>query len=78
MTSGAVTLADYPGDMVVLACAKCDRRGRYRKASLVAIHGAKIGLPDLLGRVAADCPKQRDELGNDRCGAHYPELVRPV
>ncbi len=72
MTSGALSLADYPGDVIALACSKCDRRGRYSKGRLVAAHGRVVGLPNLLTRIAADCPRQRDPLGNDRCGAHYP------
>jgi hypothetical protein len=76
MSSGTTPLANYPGDVVELACSKCDRNGRYRKASLVAIHGAEIGLPDLRARIAADCPKMRNPLGNDLCGVHYPELGR--
>ena len=46
MASGALSLGDYPGDVILLACSKCERRGRYRKASLVAAHGPEIGLPD--------------------------------
>ena len=76
MPSGAVPLSSYPGDLVVLACAKCDRHGRYRKESLVAIHGGDLGLPELRSMIAADCPRMRNPLGNDPCGVHYPELGR--
>jgi hypothetical protein len=75
MTSGTLRLEQYPGDCVEFACTKCDRRGRYRKAALIAIHGAHIGLRDLLARMAADCPKVRNPIGNGLCGAHYPELA---
>ena len=30
-----VTLAEYPSDMVRLACTKCERRGQYRKTKLL-------------------------------------------
>ena len=30
-----LTITEYPGDTVNLACEKCDRYGRYRKATLV-------------------------------------------
>ena len=30
-------------------------------------------LPELLHRVAGDCPKM-DALGNDPCGAHFLDL----
>jgi hypothetical protein len=77
MSTGATPLALYPGDVVEFACRKCERQGRYRKVSLVAIHGATIGLPDLCTRIAADCPRMRDPLGNDPCGVHYPALTAP-
>jgi hypothetical protein len=77
MATGATPLANYPGDVVELACSKCERRGHYRKVSLVAIHGATIGLPDLRVRIAADCPRMRDPIGNDPCGVHFPALATP-
>ena len=30
-----VTLAEYPMKMVRLACTKCERKGQYRKATLL-------------------------------------------
>ena len=35
MPRSYVTLAEYPSEMVGLACTKCERRGQYRKATLV-------------------------------------------
>jgi hypothetical protein len=75
MPSGAVTLADYPGDVIVLACEKCERRGRYSKARLVAEHGPNIKLPDLRHRLAAGCPRVKNPTGNVGCGAIYPDLA---
>ena len=46
MTSGAFSLSDYLGDVIVLACTKCDRRGRYGKGRMIAEHGRAIGLPN--------------------------------
>lgn len=77
MASVAVSLVDYAGDVIVPACSICDRRGRYRKAALVAAHDVWIDLPDLCMRIAADCPRVRDKLGNDRYGAHCLELGTP-
>jgi hypothetical protein len=54
MASGALSLGDYPGDLVVLTSEKCGLRGRYHKARLVAEHGEHIGLPDLRAPLAAD------------------------
>lgn len=40
--SGGLQLKDYPADMVRLACTRCDRRGQYRKTTLIREHGAEI------------------------------------
>jgi hypothetical protein len=36
MPRSYVTLAEHPGDMVRLACTRCERRGQYRKSTLLA------------------------------------------
>ena len=56
MRASAILLSEYRSEIVALACNKCERRGRYRKSSLVAIHGPKIALSDLRSRFAADAP----------------------
>jgi len=71
--NGAVKLADYTEGQVLVACAKCERRGRYRLAGLIDRFGADFGLPDLLRELSHNCPKWS---GWDRCGAVYPELQR--
>lgn len=71
---GALSLADHPGSFVPLACRKCERRGRYRKARLIEKHGAIIALPDLGAIIAADCPR-RTKAGNDSCGVYFPALA---
>lgn len=73
--NGAVRLADYPGELILVVCRKCDRRGQYRRANLVAKYGPDMGLPDVLHVLAGDCPKWS---GWDRCGAVYPELADRV
>ena len=75
MPSGAVSLSAYPGDVVVLAWAKCGRRGEYRKSRLIAEHGDAIGLPELRARLAKDCRLITAHVGNETCGAVYPELA---
>lgn len=72
--AGALKLANYPHDMVRVACRKCDRRGQYRRSSLIALYGPTVPLPDVLGQLAHDCPK-RGGMGNDSCGAYFPDLV---
>jgi hypothetical protein len=70
----ALTLADYPGKLVRIACRRCDRRGRYWRTTLIAIYGAEAPLPSVLAFLAHDCPKRRG-IGNDACGAYYPDLA---
>lgn len=74
MSSGAVLLRDFPGDVVELRCTKCERHGRYSKASLIAEHGGEIGLPDLRAKLAADCPKMQTRVGGNPCSSYYPAL----
>lgn len=69
---GALTVADYPGEAVRIACDRCERRGRYRRNSLFAMFGADAALPDVLVALA-NCPKARD--ASNPCGAHFPDLV---
>ena len=52
-----VTLAEHPGDRVRLACTKCERRGQYRKATLIERFGADMNMVELRLILAADCPK---------------------
>lgn len=49
--AGALTLADYPDAAVRVACRKCDRRGRYRLATLRALYGEAFGLSEGLGHI---------------------------
>jgi hypothetical protein len=45
MTSNALILADYPDDLVSIACDRCDRRGQHRRGPLMALLGANAGPP---------------------------------
>lgn len=76
MTTGARRLRDLPDGLVRIACTKCDRRGQYQRRTLFAEHHPDIALPDLLHRIAADCPRMTGR-GNDRCGAYYADLTAP-
>ena len=71
MGFGTITLADYPADMIRLACRRCQRRGQYQKTRLIADLGAGTPLPDV--RVAiANCPRAAS-LG-DACGVYFVDL----
>lgn len=73
MRRGALLIKDHPLKVIEVACEKCDRRGRYRKSSLLKKFGPTMVLPDVLAELSANC-NLRDSLGNNGCGAYYPAL----
>ena len=74
MSSGALTLTEYPSTTVNLSCDKCGRVGQYRKSTLIDKYGGVVRLPNLLKLIAADCGRV-GAPGNDPCGARYVGLV---
>jgi len=71
MPNGSFTLAQFPLDMVELACEKCGRRGRLNKAKLIEAYGQDVALPDLR-TIIARC--DRAASISDPCGAYYVAL----
>jgi hypothetical protein len=61
--------------MVRRACTKCERRGQYRKATLVERYGADANMVDLRLELAADCPRVIADKPVDRCGVIYPDRI---
>jgi hypothetical protein len=57
MPNSHVTLAEYPSNMIRLACTKCERRGLYSKATLIERFGADANMVALRLTLAAGCPK---------------------
>jgi hypothetical protein len=70
-----VTLAQHPTDMVRLACTKCDRRGQYRKSTLIERYGPDKNMVDLRLELAAGCPKIAANKIMDLCGVYYPDRI---
>jgi hypothetical protein len=70
-----VTLAEHPTDMVRLACTKCERRGQFRKATLLARFGPNYGLVSMRLDLAAGCPSIPAPSIHEHCGVFYPELA---
>jgi hypothetical protein len=65
-------LSDVPeGTMVRFGCDRlvCKRKGQYLRETLLAKYGDGP-LPDLLRKVAADCPRMNVIVGA-RCGVVY-------
>ena len=65
-------LADYPFDMVRLACDKCQRKGQHLKSSLMHRFGRDQNMVDLRLLLATDCPKVVANKITDLCGVIYP------
>jgi hypothetical protein len=67
-------LADEPREIILVACSKCGWKAAFRRADLVASHGADYAMPTLLNDLAApDCSKTDDQW--DRCGVYYVEPI---
>jgi hypothetical protein len=67
-------LANEPREIILVACSKCDWKAAFRRADLVARHGADYAMPTLLNDLAApDCSKTDDHW--DRCGVYYVEPI---
>jgi hypothetical protein len=68
-------LADYPFDLVRLACEKCPRKGQYLKSSLMRRFGPDQNMVELRLILAADCPKVIANKTTDLCGVYYPDRI---
>jgi hypothetical protein len=45
-------IAQYPKAIVRLVCSRCDRKGQYRKETLIAQYGPDVTMPDLRHLIA--------------------------
>ena len=69
---GSLSLIEYPGDTVRLSCAKCNRKGQYRKQSLIERFGPDIPLPDLRHEIA-QCERRGKSI--EPCLVRYTDLI---
>ena len=67
-----MTLGEYSKPMVRVICSRCDRKGQYRKETLIAQYGPDVTMPDLL-HLIAKC-ERHGKLG-DPCGVGYGDLL---
>jgi hypothetical protein len=68
----SMTLGEYPKPMVRPVCSRCDRKGQYRKETLLDLYGPDVTMPDLL-HLIAKC-ERHGKLG-DPCGIRYGNLL---
>jgi hypothetical protein len=74
-TDGALRVQDYPGEVIRIACRRCDRVGQYQRARLAERFGPTAELPEVLDHLAAGCPRRGIGRFSDPCGARFPDLV---
>lgn len=74
--SGSVALGDVAAiaSHLDIACSRCERRGRYNLARLVARLGPDFPMTDL-GAELADCPNRAITAHGERCDVYFPGLV---
>lgn len=68
----SMTLREYPKPMVRLICSRCDRKGQYRKETLLDLYGPTVTMPDLL-HLIAKC-EHHSNMSNP-CGVRYGDLL---
>jgi hypothetical protein len=71
MTYDTLTLVQWPYRMVRLACDHCERRGQFRKDTLLARFGGGVLMPDVR-HLIAQCP--RKDAPGATCGVYYADL----
>ncbi len=77
MSTGSLSLAQIAARLPTLEvrCTKCDRRGRYRTATLVERYGTDFAGPDLRKKLSVDCEKHR-AAEYERCDLYFPDMLR--
>jgi hypothetical protein len=62
--------------VVRLACTKCERRGQYRKATLIERYGADANIVDLRLELAEGCPEIAADKVMDRAASTIERIGR--
>ena len=77
-SGGSLTIGDVASRVAVLvvACSRCNRAGRYQLDYLAKQHGPDFTIPSLLGLLSTDCPKRASASAYDLCGVHCPDLPK--
>ena len=78
MARDFITLSDMSQSVLGIECGLCQRREQFCVEALKAQHGGDVKTPELLSRLVADCPRQRQRASSiyDRCRAVYDERSR--
>jgi hypothetical protein len=75
MSSGSITLIDVAArtGVLVVACTRCERQGRYGLTTLISSYGRGYGVPAVLVKLSDDCPRRKSVSGD--CGIYCPRLA---
>lgn len=73
--NGSILLGELAAraSQIDIECSRCDRKGRYRIAKLVARLGEDFPMTDL-GAELADCPRRSAATHHERCDVFFPRL----
>ncbi|MGF7161306.1 dissimilatory sulfite reductase (desulfoviridin) alpha/beta subunit [Rhodoligotrophos appendicifer] len=73
----AAYISEYPKPMAHVRCARCDRTGKYRLATLIERYGPETFCPEVLSRIAreSDCPNVENFDWSKRCALHFTNLL---
>jgi hypothetical protein len=77
MSRTYLTFGDIEGkvDMLRVECTKCQRKGRYNVAKLIAKYGRDGNMAKWKEQLNGDCPK-RDARIYERCDLICPDLPK--
>ena len=78
MPRDSIVLSHMPQPVLGIECDSCQRRKQFDVEVLKELHGGDVKMPELLGRLVADCPRrpQRSFSIYDRCRAVYDKSSR--
>ena len=67
-----ITLSDMPQAVLGITCDLCQRREQFDVEALKREYGGDVKMPELLGRLVADCPRQKGTRRRRRCTRFNP------
>ena len=80
MSRKYLTFGDIAGklDILRIECTRCQRKGRYIVAKLVAQYGRSGNMSKWVSDLRADCPKRNAPQLHERCDLICPDLPRAL
>jgi hypothetical protein len=78
MSRTYLTFGDIAGKLTMLRveCTRCERKGRYNVAKLLAQHGHRGNMSKWLSDLKGDCPKRNAARPHERCDLICPDLPK--